>query len=247
MSAEHILSATPAGDNYSYRPHPALKWVLILLVYISYHAPGYSQSYVTLIIDAKHLAIVNENGAVRLASEIKHNDMLRSIQKNTQDINLNLSVMQMTKRMVLESMNQVNELQKTGWSVQHVSRLLTEIIQQSAGMLDEAKSEPWLLLFAEGTARQLKERGVNLASEVSAFVLKEGANVLIDYAKRDGLLRKIILDLKVIRALLYSMRRSMYYAKINGVLLSANPFKDFINKDKRLVDEILRGYKTLKP
>lgn len=220
---------------------------ILLLICLCTLKPGYTQGYVTIIIDAKHLAIVNENGAVRLASEVKHNDMLGSIQKNIDEINLNLSAMQLTKKMVHRSLSQVNGIQKTGRSVKHVSRLITEITHQSAGMLDEAKSEPWLLLFAEGAARQLKDRGINLASEVSAFVLKEGANVLMDYSKRDQLLRKVILELKVIRALLYSMRRSMYYAKINGVLQSANPFKDFINKDRRLVDQILQDYKILKP
>ncbi|WP_208734385.1 hypothetical protein [Sphingobacterium siyangense] len=68
----------------------------------------------------------------------------------------------------------------------------------------------------------------------------------MDYEKRDHLMRKIILELKVIRALVFSMERSMYYAKINGVLKMANPYRNFINMDKRKADEIIRNYYLLK-
>ncbi len=201
----------------------------------------YGQGYVTVIIDAKHLAIVNENGAIRLASEIGHNNMLGKIQENIDDINLNLASMGLVQRMIHGALSNVSEIQKTGRQAMQLTRLVQEIIAESAGMLNQAKGEPWLLLFAENAARQLKDRGVNLAAEVSSFVLKQGANVLMDYAKRDQLLRKIILELKVIRALLYSMQRSMFYAKMNGVLRSANPYRDFINRDRRLVDEIIHN------
>lgn len=227
--------------------HKRRRLFLLLLVSTLHIACCFSQSYVTVIIDAKHLAIVNENGAVRLASEMSHNSMLGKIQTNIDDINLNLSSMSLVQRMVYSGMAGVNSVQKTGRSVMHVSRLLQEIASESTAMFAMAKDAPWLLLFAENTARQLKDRGMALASEVSSFVLKEGANVLMDFAKRDQLLRKIILELKIIRALLYSMQRSMFYAKVNGVFYSANPYKDFINRDKRLAEDIIRNSKLLTP
>jgi len=148
--------------------------------------------------------------------------------------------------MIHRSLTEVDRALKSGRSALHISRLVQDIATHSTKMLETAKGEPWLLLFAEDVARQLKDRGINLAAEVSEFVLQEGKNVLMDYEKRDHLMRKIILELKVIRALVFSMERSMYWAKINGVLKMANPYRNFINMDKRKADEIIRNYYLLK-
>ncbi|CDT00879.1 conserved hypothetical protein [Sphingobacterium sp. PM2-P1-29] len=218
----------------------------LIIIAILFAKISMGQSYVTIIFDSKHLATVNENGAVRLASESLHNQMLKKVNKNIDDINLNLSSLVLVQNVVHKSLTEVNEVLRTGKSVRQISTLIGEIIKQSNSMIDIAKDEPWLLLIAEGTANQLKQRGINLVSEVSEFVLKEGENVLMDYEKRDFLLRKIMLELKVMRALIYSMEKSMYWAKINGILKTVNPFKDFINRDVRLGDEIIMNFKSLK-
>lgn len=220
--------------------------VFLTIIAIIFAKISVGQSYVTIIFDSKHLAIVNENGAVRLASESFHNQMLKKVNSNIEDINLNLSSLVLVQKVVHRSLTEVNEVLRTGKSVRHISSLIGEIIKQSYSMIDIAKDEPWLLLIAEGTASQLKQRGINLVSEVSEFVLKEGGDVFMDFEKRDFLLRKILLELKVMRALLYSMEKSMYWAKINGILKTVNPFKDFVNKDIQKADEIIMNLKSLK-
>jgi len=223
-----------------------MKKQLIILFFICLSTLTFGQSYVTIIYDAKHLAIVNENGAIRLASEQTHNNMLGNIRGRIDDINVNISSVVLVQNMIHRSLTEVDRALKSGRSVLHISRLVQDIATHSTKMLETAKGEPWLLLFAEDVARQLKDRGVNLAAEISDFVLQEGKNVLMDYEKRDHLMRKIILELKVIRALVFSMERSMYWAKINGVLKMANPYRNFINMDKRKADEIIRNYYLLK-
>ncbi|RZL97894.1 MAG: hypothetical protein EOO88_61965 [Pedobacter sp.] len=113
-------------------------------------------------------------------------------------------------------------------------------------MLDLAAHDPHLLLFAEDVARQLKNRGVNLVNEVSSFVLREGENVLMDFDKRDLLMKKVVLELQVMRTLVYSLGRSMYWAKQAGLLRSINPYRGFINQDKIMVDGLLFNLKNLK-
>jgi hypothetical protein len=92
----------------------------------------------------------------------------------------------------------------------------------------------------------MKSRGVNLAVEVSDFILKEGSDVLMDYEKRDALLRKVVLELQVMRALAFSMHRSMERAKILGMLKMLNPYQGFINQDTRLADDIIYKIKIIK-
>src|SRR5690606_18290117 len=99
--------------------------------------------------DAEHLAIVNENGAVRLASETAHNNMLSRIGDLTSDINVNLSSVVLVQRMIHRALTQVDEALKTGRSASHVAHLVEEIGRYTREMLDIAREEPWLLLFAE--------------------------------------------------------------------------------------------------
>lgn len=223
-----------------------MNYFLFLLMVLCFKFSA-GQGYVTIISDTKHLAIVNENGAARLASESTHNSMLKQINRNLDDINLNLSSLIVVQQVIYRSLYEVSNALRTGRSVRQVSSLIAEIINQSKSLVDISKNEPWLLLVAEGTANQIKQRGINLAAEVSDFVLREGKNVLMDFEKRDFLLRKIIIELKVMRALLFSMERSIYWSKINGVIKTVNPFKDFVNKDVRKADEILRNYRIVNP
>lgn len=200
----------------------------------------------TVVFDPGHFAIVNENGAVRLAAENTHNNYLNTIRNRLDDINLNISSVILVQTLIHNSLTQVNQALKSGIAAAQVAQISAEIVRESNAMIEIAGSEPYLLLFAEDVARQTKARGINLVSEVSAFVLKEGSNILMDYEKRDALLRKVILELKVMRALCYSMGRSMYWAKMNGVLKTANPYRDFINQDTRKAEEIILNYHLFK-
>lgn len=200
----------------------------------------------SVVFDPGHFAIVNENGAVRLAAENTHNIYLNTIRSRLDDINVNVSSVVLVQTLIHNSLTQVNQALKSGIAAAQIFQISSEIVQESNAMIAIASSEPYLLLFAEDVARQMKSRGINLVSEVSAFVLKEGSKVLMDYEKRDALLRKIILELKVMRALCYSMGRSMYWAKVNGVLKTANPYRNFVNQDTRMADDIIRSYQLLK-
>ncbi len=170
---------------------------------------------------------------------------MNNIRNSLDDININVSSVVMVQTMIHNSLAQVNRALKSGIALVQIGEISIEIIQESNAMIDIAGNEPYLLLFAEDVARQMKTRGINLVSEVSAFVLKEGGNVLMDYEKRDILLRKIILELKVMRALCYSMGRSMYWAKTNGVLKTANPYRNFINQDVQKAREIISNINAL--
>lgn len=222
------------------------KIVPFLIVMLALSGAANGQSYVTIIYDAKHLAIVGENAAVRSTAEVTHNSYLNTINDRLNDINVNISSVVLVQDMIHRSLTEVNAALRTGLTIQQIGRIGAEIIRECNLMVETAKDAPHLLLFAEDVARQMKSRGVNLAAEVSDFVLKEGQNVLMDYEKRDALLRKIVLELQVMRALSYSMHRSMYRAKMIGVLRSVNPYQHFINRDRRLVDDIIYKIHILK-
>lgn len=209
-----------------------LFWLVIMTKIV--HGQG-----ATVISDLKHLAIVNENAAVRYAAEGTHNSYLNTINQKLEDININISSVILVQDMIHRSLSQVNSILRSGLTVRQIGSIANEIITECDLMIKTAKEDPHLLLFAEDVAGHMENRGVNLAMEVSDFILKEGKNVLMDYEKRDALLGKIVLELRVMRALSYSMHRAMDRAKMRGILRSLNPYQQFINRDTRLADDII--------
>lgn len=216
---------------------------MLVFFLLIFYQQGFSQR---VVFDRRHFTSVNENGAMRLSAESTHNSYLSTIKERLEDINLNVSSVVLVQSIIRGSLVEVNQALKTGIMARQVSSLAAEIVSESHSMLDLAASDPHLVLFAEDVARQLKNRGVNLVSEVSSFILREGENVLMDFDKRDLLLKKVIQELQVMRALVYSLGRSMYWAKQAGLLRSLNPYQGFINQDKRKVDELLFNLKHLK-
>ena len=219
--------------------------VLIILILLQVKSLA-AQGVVTLISDVNHLQIVNENAAVRLASESYHQSLLSQINQQVENINTNLSAIVLVNNIIHQSLTHIDESLKSSLQVVHMAKLVEEIYAQSALLLRHAAADPWLLLFAEQASSSFKQRSINLAQQVADFVLKEGTDLLLDHQKRDYLLSKINVELKVIRALMFSMQRAMYWAKINGFIKTVNPFTSFINMDKQKVEEILRYYNLLK-
>lgn len=199
-----------------------------------------------VVFDRRHFNSVNENGAMRLSAENTHNAYLSTIRQRLDDINLNVSSVVLVQQIIHASLSEVNQALKTGIMARQVGGLVAEIVSESDELLSLVRDDPHLLLFAEEVARQLKGRGINLVTEVSGFVLREGSNVLMDFDKRDLLLKKVVLELQVMRSLVFSMSRSMYWAKQAGLLRSHNPYQRFLNQDKRKADELLLNLKFLK-
>lgn len=201
----------------------------------------------TLIFDQGHFNIVSENGAMRSSAENVHDSYLHTINKRLDDINLNMAMLVAVQDMILGSLQQVDQGLKSAIAVKQIGELAAEIAASSSKVLEIAKSDPVLLLFTENLVQQSKDRAYNLFLEVSNIVLKEGDNVLMDFEKRDALLKKISLELRVIRALVFNMEKSMYWARLKGVFKSLNPYQGFISQDQRLVNDIMSKYHILKP
>ncbi|OJY99731.1 MULTISPECIES: hypothetical protein [Sphingobacterium] len=200
----------------------------------------------TVISDSRHLAIINENAAVRYAAETTHNSYLGKINQKLDDIKINITSVILVQDMIYRSLAEVNGILRTGLTAGQIGGMASEIIRECELMIQTAKGSPHLLLFAEDVAAHMKSRGVSLAMEVSDFILKEGSDILMDYEKRDALLRKVVLELRVMRALAFSMHRSMERAKILGMLRMLNPYQGFVNRDTRLADDIIYKIKIIK-
>lgn len=199
-----------------------------------------------VVFDSRHFGIVNENAVVRNAAEMTHNEFLDKINGSLKQINLNCATVVAAQTIIYDGLSNVNSALKGGLMVKNMSAVCLDILNYSSQMAELAKSEPYLLLFAEDMCREMNSRAIRLFGEVSGFILKNGNNLLMDHASRDELLKKINTELHILSGLTYGAWKIMYYAKIKGIFNSLNPFASFINQDRSVVEEIVRNSKYLK-
>ena len=200
----------------------------------------------TVVFDREHFLIVNENAAIRNVSEIGYQESLTRIRENTDDIGLNVSSLALVETMIYRSLGQVNEVLKDAIQVKQIGETLQRIYSLSDETMTIASKNPVLLLFAETYIRQAKERSFLLVSEVSAFVLKEGENLLINPNVRDQLLVKIQNEIDLISGYLLAVKKSMYWANINGVIKGLNPYQADIDQNLNLINQILIHKQSLR-
>ena len=217
----------------------------IIIFCLLFSSLGICQTPIQLIYDAGHLKEINENALVRLSAENQKNAILEQIHSKTNDIQLNLSSVSLTQQIIHQAFTTVDQAIKSSKMVLEIYAVSKQIIDLSEQILQQARAEPHLLLFAQNLTTSFKERSLKMASEVSEFILTQGIAAMMDHAKRDALLKRISIDLHIIRALVFSIHKTISYVKLNGIYRSLNPYQQYINQDKQKADQILLYYKLL--
>jgi hypothetical protein len=222
-----------------------MKKVVILFMSLCVTAwQAQAQGYV---FDRQRFNAVVANGAVRSSAEITHNQYLGNIKNKIDDININAASVVLAQEMIYNGLSQVNSALKDGIAVKNMAVITADILHYLDQALILARSDPALLLATRNIESECRSRAVALVTDVWGFVLKSGSNMLADYNARDELLRKIVTQLQIIDGLAYGAWRAMYWAKEKGIIATLNPFQNFINQDRNLVDQIIRNAKYLQP
>jgi hypothetical protein len=200
----------------------------------------------SVVVDVQHAIAVSENGAVRSSAESMHNNYLGKINSNLNTVNTNMSTVVLAQMIIYNSLSNVNSALKDGLAVKNMAVITRDMVSYLDQCLELAKAQPELLLFASGIENEMQVRAIGLVSDVSGYILKEGGNVLADYNSRDQLLRKVTQQLQILDSLAYGAWRAMFWAKERGVLASANPYANWINRDKSFASQIIINAKYLK-
>lgn len=175
------------------------------------------------------------------------NDNLTLIQRSQLAVTGQLAIVNDLQAKIYRGLSEVSGIMRSLLSVRDIYEISEDIITDVNKAIIVAGENPELLLFAESGAREFKSRATSLAVDVSAFVLREGKDALMDSGERARLLNRIVTDLTILRGVAYGMYRCMYWAKQRGFWNSLNPYSGFINIDKRIADDIIRNMKMLKP
>jgi hypothetical protein len=174
------------------------------------------------------------------------NNKLTLIQSGQLAVTSQLTVVNSLQRDIYKGLSEVSSIMTNLLAIKDIVEISGDIVTDVNKAANLAKSDPVLLLFAQQGATEFKTRATALAAEVSAFILKGGQNNLMDSGERAKLLNRIVNELSIVRGVAYGMYRTMYYAKMRGILKSLNPYAGFINIDRQIGDNIIENSKTLK-
>jgi hypothetical protein len=175
------------------------------------------------------------------------NTKLDLIQKGQMAVSSQLVVVNNLQNKIYQGLSQVASIISNLTTIKEIAECGVDIVTDVQSSVKLAQSNPILLLFAEQGARDFQTRATALAADVSAFVLKGGTNNLMDSGERGKLLNHIATEMRVLRGIAYGMNRAMYWAKIEGIFRSLNPWAEWQNQDVRIANDVLTNAKYLKP
>lgn len=174
------------------------------------------------------------------------NNKLTLIQTGQLAVTGQLTAVNALQKDIYKGLSEVSSVMTNLLAIKDIAEISSDIVTDVNKAASLAQSNPLLLLFAQQGATEFKTRATSLAAEVSTFVLQGGKSNLMDSGERAKLLNRIVNELSIIRGVAYGMYRTMYYAKMGGILNSLNPYAGFINIDRQIGDNILQNRKTLK-
>ena len=217
------------------------KWPLIVLLITALNS-AFAQE---LVVDPAVSAAIAVNAGVINGQLNTTNNKLDLIQKGQLAVSSQLVIVNNLQNKIYHGLSQVASVINNLTTIKDIADCGSDIINDVETSVNLAKSDPVLLLFAEQGARDFEARSVRLAADVSAFVLK-GGNNLMDSGERGKLLNHIANEMRILRGIAYGMNRSMYWAKINGIFRSLNPWAEWQNQDVRIANDVLTNAKYLK-
>jgi hypothetical protein len=199
-----------------------------------------------LVVDPATAGAIAVSAATMNSQLNTTNDKLNLIQKGQLAVTGQLVVVNDLQNKIYKGLSEISAVINNLATIKEIAQCGTDIVNDVEQSVTLARSNPVLLLFAEQGARDFETRAATLAGDVSTFVLKGGGSNLMDSGERSKLLNHIANELRILRGIAYGMQRSMYWAKMNGIFRSLNPWAEWQNQDVRIANDVLTNAKYLK-
>ncbi|MFD0764505.1 hypothetical protein ACFQZI_06550 [Mucilaginibacter lutimaris] len=199
-----------------------------------------------LVIDPVVTGAIAVNAGIINGQLNTTNDRLNLIQKGQLAVSGQLVIVNSLQNKIYNGLSQVAAVISSLNTIREIADCGSDIVTDVQGAVQIARTNPVLLLFAEQGARDFQTRSYMLAADVSAFVLKGGTNNLMDSGERGKLLNHIAGEMRILRGIAYGMNRAMYWARMNGIFRSLNPWAEWQNNDVRIANDVLINAKYLK-
>lgn len=199
-----------------------------------------------VVVDPTTSAAIAVNAAVINGQLNTTNNKLDLIQKGQLAVTGQLTIVNKLQNDIYKGLSQVASVLSNLTTIKEIAECGNDIVSDVEASLVLAKSDPVLLLFAQKGAQDFETRATTLAADVSAFVLKGGSNNLMNSGERGKLLNHIASEMRILRGIAYGMDRAMYWAQMNGIFRSLNPWATWQNQDMRIATSVINNAKYLK-
>jgi len=143
-----------------------------------------------------------------------------------------------------EGLVQVSSAVSDAYQVRECAVVLAEIYELERQMVEEARPNPLALGFALKFQQEMVLKAIQYYREIHQLILRQDdARLLMDAGERSALLNRVLTDLRAIKALAATSLYRVRWAVRNGILQTLNPFAGFVNRDARIVQDILRTWR----
>src|SRR5699024_9850389 len=185
-------------------------------------------------ITTNHVARTSAESIIRSYN----NEMVQDMESTNESL---LRVTAATE-LVSRSLVEVNNLLRDAKQAKTVALLLYRITQNTNRLMKTAGSDPLYLPFATRMMEYMTSQALGLVNEVQAVVVNP--KILMEHRQRDHLLQNILFRLRMIAASLSRICNVVEYNKSKGFWKAVNPLQNYINRDKAIIQDIIRkaGY-----
>jgi hypothetical protein len=199
-----------------------------------------------LVVDPATSAAIAVNAGVINGQLNTTNDKLNFIGQGQLAVSSQLVLINNLQNKIYKGLSEVAAVINNLYTVKDIAECGKDIVSDVSAAVTMARTNPALLLFAEQGARDFETRAAMLAADVSAFALKPGGNNLMDSGERGKLLNHIADNMRILRGIAFGMNRAIYWAKMNGIFHSINPWSEWQSQDTRIANEVLNNAKYLR-
>ena len=214
------------------------KGVLLLLLVVSF------QSKAQLNVELLHQLIGNSKTEHGKQSDARDK---QAVSSSNEEINKTLMVRLKDKYRDIHSRFKAVSLAINAAQIGiEAYPLLSDITTSQTKIYEMCKDDPVLLVMAIQSEANLADRGYSLLNFLYALSLSIEDINQMKPSDRKLLFSHVLTELKVIAGTSKGLATSLQYSSRKKILNGLNPFSDFINTDKKLVDDILRKTQQLK-
>jgi hypothetical protein len=213
---------------------------MITLLFIS-GVNCFSQTVYVDVLTAP--AMLAYSGTLKTQQE-KTNTNLSNIQKGQVLVNAQLKVANDLHDKVLKGLTQVSQTLNNALTVKEIYSTSVDIVNDTKETIQLATGNPVLTVFAVNSAKIFKERALLMTAEITR-VLTSGETNMMDAGERQKLLNYLHTEIRLLGANVYMMKESMYWAKMNGIWNTLNPFRAWVNQDEMIIKSVMQRSKQL--
>lgn len=196
-----------------------------------------------LVIDPVLAAITGASAIVENNSYDKIKDKQKAIEALQTATVATTEFINNWQKKIYNGLLYVSSTVNNAYQIYEAGKIVASIYDLESKMLTEARKEPLALIFALKYQREMVIKAIEYYNQIQQFILKTGdEKLLMNAGERTILLNQVLESLRVIEAYAVTSYYKVRYAVMNGIIKTLNPFGSFVNRDARIVKDILNRW-----